>query len=175
MTLGDTKLWRSSLLALTVAAGLTAGVSAASADGPPSFGAPWNTWSGLYGGVHVGSADTGWDDGIIGGVQIGKNWQSGKIVYGIEGDLSLSGGDGIDWIGTVRGRLGYLLTPGILVYGTAGFGFVDFQGGNETDLVLGVGVEGKLTDATTVRLEYLSFDDTNIDVVRLGVNWKLNW
>jgi outer membrane immunogenic protein len=176
MTLGDTKqLWRSSLLALTVAAGIAAGTTGAAADGLPSVGKSWHAWSGLYGGISLGSLDAGWDDGFAAGVQIGKNWQSGKIVYGLEGDLSFTGTDFIDWIGTVRGRLGYLLAPSILVYGTAGFGHVNFEGGSETDLVLGVGVETKLTQATTVRLEYLNFDDTNIDVVRLGVNWKLNW
>jgi outer membrane immunogenic protein len=30
---------------------------------------------------------------------------------------------GIDWLGTVRGRLGYLWTPTLLVYGTGGFAY----------------------------------------------------
>jgi outer membrane immunogenic protein len=30
---------------------------------------------------------------------------------------------GVDWLGTVRGRLGYLLTPTLLVYGTGGFAY----------------------------------------------------
>src|SRR5271165_4042808 len=30
---------------------------------------------------------------------------------------------GIDWIGTVRGRAGYLFTPTLLVYGTAGLAY----------------------------------------------------
>jgi outer membrane immunogenic protein len=173
MTLG-----RSSLLALAVVTGLAAGAPIAAADGPGKgfLDTPWRSWSGLYGGVNVGSIDAWWDDGFIGGVQLGKNWQSGKIVYGIEGDLSLSGADSVDWVGTIRGRLGYLLSPGILVYGTAGVGFVDFaHGGNETELVLGFGVEGKISETTTLRLEYLNFDDTDIDVVRVGLNWKLNW
>lgn len=172
-------MWRSSLLAMAVVSGLAGGATLAAADGPGGGRAefpniPW-TWSGLYVGLHAGSADAGFDDGLLGGVQIGRNWQSGKIVYGLEGDLSFTGTDYIDWMGTVRGRLGYLLAPSLLVYGTAGFGHVNFEGGSETDLVLGVGVETKLTQATTVRLEYLSFDDTEIDVVRLAVNWKLNW
>jgi outer membrane immunogenic protein len=151
----------------------------AAADGPPRSSdwgtTPWS-WTGLYGGVHVGSIDSWWDSGFVGGVQIGKNWQSGKIVYGIEGDISVSGADGIDWTGTLRGRLGYLMSPSILLYGTAGIGFINFEhGGNESELVLGLGVEGKLTDTTTVRLEYLNFTDTNADVVRVGINWKLNW
>jgi outer membrane immunogenic protein len=176
MTLG-----RSGLLALTLAAAMAAGAPMAAADGPPSkdadwIGTPWHSWTGLYGGVHVGSIDAWWDSGFVGGVQIGKNWQAGKIVYGLEADLSVSGTDGIDWVGTVRGRLGYLVNQSILVYGTAGLGFIDFdRGGSETEFVYGLGIEGKLTEATTLRLEYLAFSDTDVDVVRVGVNWKLNW
>jgi outer membrane immunogenic protein len=170
-------LWRSSLRALVVSAGLAGGATLAAADGPgggfPNI--PW-TWTGFYAGVHVGSADTGWDDGLIGGVQVGRNWQSGKIIYGLEGDVSLSDTDFIDWFATVRGRVGYLISPNILAYGTAGLGFVNFDhGGNESEFVVGLGVEGKLTETTSVRLEYLNFTDTDIDMVRVGVNWKFNW
>src|SRR5262245_50062196 len=95
-------LWRNSLLALTVGASMIGGANLAVADGPnaqwPNI--PW-TWNGLYGGVHLGNADAGGDDGLIGGVQIGKNWQSGQIVYGLEGDISFSDAEGIDWFGTV--------------------------------------------------------------------------
>ena len=170
-------LWRSSLLAVTMSVGLIGGASLAAADGPSMGGAQWPnipwTWTGLYGGVHLGNADTGGDDGLVGGVQIGKNWQSGQIIYGLEGDISFSGADGIDWMGTVRGRLGYLLSPSILAYGTAGIGLIDFEsGGTETEFVYGVGVEGKLTGTTTVRLEYLGFSDSEVDVIRAGVNFK---
>jgi outer membrane immunogenic protein len=178
-------LWRSSLLALSVSAGLLGGATLAAADGPGGRGAEWPnipwTWTGLYGGVHVGSADAGRDDALVGGVQLGRNWQSGKMIYGIEGDVSLSDSDGIDWMGTVRGRLGYLISPSILAYGTAGLGMINFAdhhghgGGDETELVLGVGIEGKLTQSTSVRLEYLNFTDTDIDVIRAGMNWKFNW
>jgi outer membrane immunogenic protein len=173
-------MWRSSLLALTAAAGLAGGATLAAADGLPGGrggewpNIPW-TWTGLYGGVHVGSADAG-DDALVGGVQLGRNWQSGHMVYGIEGDISLSDSDDIDWMGTVRGRLGYLFSPSILGYGTAGLGMINFaHGGDETELVLGLGVEGKLTQATSVRLEYLNFTDSDINVVRAGLNWKFNW
>ena len=30
---------------------------------------------------------------------------------------------GLDWIGTVRGRVGYLVTPTILLFGTGGFAY----------------------------------------------------
>lgn len=86
-------------------------------------------------------------NGAIGGVQIGYNVQSGSLVYGIEADFSgLSnnrsehnlinfGGAGlfginktnaIDWLGTVRGRLG-LAVDRTLIYGTAGVAFGHVQ------------------------------------------------
>lgn len=173
------RLWRSGLLALTVATGMAAGASLAAADGP-SKGAewpniPWRTWQGVYGGIHAGSVDAWWDDGLAAGIQIGRNWQAGNIVYGIEGDVSLSGADSLDWMATARGRLGYLLTPSLLLYGTAGVGLVDTEwDGTETDFVYGLGVESKLTRTTTVRLEYLGYSDTDVDVVRVGLNFKLN-
>ena len=39
-------------------------------------------WQGLYAGVHVGFSD---GDGILGGGQVGYNWQSGRVVYGLRG------------------------------------------------------------------------------------------
>jgi outer membrane immunogenic protein len=171
-------IWRSSLLALTVAAAMAAGANLAAADGPRTSdrwpNIPW-TWTGLYGGVHLGSADAGRDDDFIGGVQLGHNWQAGKLIYGLEGDISISGADSVDWIGTVRGRLGYLINPSILVYGTAGLGMVDTEHDSETDFVYGLGVEGMLTQATTVRLEYIGFSDADVDVIRAGLNFKFNW
>ena len=172
--------WRRSLLALAVAVGMVAGASLATADGPSKKGGDWPnipwSWQGLYGGVHVGNAETHWDDGWVGGVQLGRNWQSGKVVYGLEGDISFSGADSVDWFATVRGRLGYLIHPSMLVYGTAGLGLVDFANhGTETEFVYGVGIEGRLTQATTVRLEYIGFSDSDVDIVRVGLNFKLNW
>jgi outer membrane immunogenic protein len=171
--------WRRTLLALAASVGMVASAALAIADGPskgdwPNI--PW-TWQGLYGGVHIGNASTNWDDGLVAGLQLGRNWQSGKIVYGVEGDISFSGNDSIDWMGTVRGRLGYLISSNILIYGTAGVGFVDTSrhGGTDAEFVAGVGIETKLTQATTVRLEYLNFSDSDIDVVRVGLNFKLNW
>jgi outer membrane immunogenic protein len=173
-------MWRSSLLALTVAAGLAGGATVAAADGLSRGGEwpniPWS-WAGLYAGVNIGNADSGRDDGLVGGVQLGRNWQNGKIIYGLEGDVSMSDSDDINWFATARGRLGYLFSPSILVYGTAGVGLVDFESRHgdddtNTEFVAGVGVEGKLTQSTTVRLEYLNFSDSDTDVLRAGVNWK---
>jgi outer membrane immunogenic protein len=136
-------------------------------------------WQGLYGGVHIGSVDAGNDDGLVGGVQVGYNWQAGTIVYGLEADLSLSGADHVDWLATARGRLGYLLQPRLMVYGTAGLSLVNDRE-TDTGFAYGVGVEGKLTNTTSARLEYLQLtNDTahgdGISVVRAGLNIKLGW
>ena len=89
-------------------------------------------------------------NGFLGGLHAGANWQSGKIVVGLEADLSstnikgssahtasltlpgmlhtgtaaLSGA--FDLLGTDRVRLGYLVTPNVLVYGTGGLAWTRF-------------------------------------------------
>ncbi len=88
-------------------------------------------------------------DGFIGGGQIGYNWQYGNnFVLGGEADIqglatgasagrgatavpfgantfltNLSATRGLDYFGTVRGRLGYLVTPTLLLYGTGGVAY----------------------------------------------------
>ena len=77
------------------------------------------------------------------------------------------------WAASLRARLGYLVTPGTLVYGTAGWAWskldmnVDFIGFTASDSVAingfqgGVGVETALTPNLHARLEYLqTFYDT---------------
>jgi outer membrane immunogenic protein len=91
--------------------------------------------------------------GVIGGAQLGYNWQTGAIVAGLEADIQGSGTkspvrrspffniDGnrfipgeflstekeLSWLGTVRGRLGATVTPDLLLYATGGlaYGHVD--------------------------------------------------
>jgi outer membrane immunogenic protein len=96
--------------------------------------------------------NNGNNGGFIGGGQIGYNWQAfNSFVLGVEADIQgiagNSGGrsfvtaapafDGInsnyigvhsargnlDYLGTVRGRLGWLFTPTMLVYGTGGLAY----------------------------------------------------
>ena len=88
--------------------------------------------------------------GFIGGGQFGYNRQFNNWVAGFEADIqgvassrasgasnatvALADGSGtvssnlsatkaIDYLGTVRGRLGWLATPGLLVYGTGGLAY----------------------------------------------------
>lgn len=82
--------------------------------------------------------------GVIGGLQLGYNWQfNPKWVLGFETDFQGSGIKGsatssnptafgapiapveekINWFGTVRARLGYLPTENLLVFVTGGFAY----------------------------------------------------
>jgi outer membrane immunogenic protein len=199
---------RGRMLALAMAAaGLAATPAVADnrGGGPHYYGQPYPlSWHGSYAGVHLGFGD---GDGVVGGGQVGYNWQSGRFVYGIEGDFSFSSmeeeasgcipgagcvfaGASLDWLATVRGRVGYLIDPRILAYATAGFGIAAWSAeagitgpafedtrirfdGTETDFVFGLGVEGKINEAMTARLEFLGFSDFDIDIVRVGLNFKL--
>src|SRR5262249_37415949 len=81
-------------------------------------------------------------DGQFVGAQIGWTWRSGLIVYGVEVDIqgglreSITGtfpnpdgiipidgtaSLGVDWFATLRGRLGVLVNPNLLVYATGGW------------------------------------------------------
>src|SRR5581483_8938709 len=61
--------------------------------------------------THLG----GHPSGILGGAQIGYNWQASAFVFGLETDIQLSGADDTfapykfsnPWFGTLRGRIGY--------------------------------------------------------------------
>jgi outer membrane immunogenic protein len=91
------------------------------------------------------------DDGFIGGGQIGYNFQfANSWVAGLEADFQgttakgnataanavgivgfpansigtgLSTEKNLEFFGTVRGRIGFLITPALLVYGTGGFAY----------------------------------------------------
>ena len=109
----------------------------------------------------------------------GHNWQSGRWVYGIEGDLSLTNifadSDEItcfpfacrtvlNKFATLRGRLGYLLSPDLLVYATTGVKYGKLKHENflfgsvtntATGAVFGVGLERKITPLWTLKGEYI--------------------
>ena len=117
--------------------------------------------------------------GVVGGGQVGYNYQFNSFVIGAETDFqgtSITGGHqgnyaglydspypnsntgvlsplvtgnggnlGLPWFGTVRGRVGYLVTPTLLLYGTGGFaygGVTAFQRSNtSTGWTAGGGIE----------------------------------
>lgn len=111
----------------------------------------------------------------------------------------------LQWFGTVRGRVGILATPKVLFYGTGGLAFGEIKttgtmsgftpagvavasvASNSTTRAgwtAGVGVEGKITQNWSAKLEYLYIDLStsqfaitgvsngySASVVRAGVNY----
>jgi outer membrane immunogenic protein len=136
--------------------------------------------------------------GGVFGFQFGHNWQWGPVVGGLEIDFSGANIKGsttfnefefndrqtfnqeqkIDALASARGRLGYLIFPNWLFYGTAGIGWahsrfnlnqvdIDLKSqpfetntlfANEFGWVAGVGVEWKLAEHWLLRGEWLHYD-----------------
>lgn len=172
--------------------------------------APVATWNGCYAGIAGG---WGWadvtgthiDGGNVGGT-LGCNVQMNNWVYGIEGDALWSDirdtEPGLfkfkqDFLGSVRGRLGVLITPTALLYGTGGLGIghlsLNGLGGNaginfddtHVGWVAGGGLEWMVAENWTAKVEYLhygftvkdgSFGSANYDVdaVRVGLNYRFS-
>lgn len=100
----------------------------------------------------------------------GYNWRvAPRWVLGAEGEVEpgLSTADfRLDWTGALRGRVGYLLTPATMLYGTAGWLISGFKTTSEfSNLVqipgqavhaaeIGGGIETALTDHWAARFEY---------------------
>lgn len=150
---------------------------------------PLNTWSGPYAGVTLGygfngeveGATSGVEtEGLLGGVFAGYNYQmENGIVAGVEADVGYNGMDG-DAGGTqvrggaegsLRARLGYAITPDILVYGTAGGAAQSLRvteaGASDRNAMLGwtagVGTDVAVTDQVFGRIEYRYTDFGNQD------------
>src|SRR3954453_11855415 len=158
------------LAALGSASALAADLAPRAYSKAPMMAAPVSTWQGFYIGGNVGygwgrgnTSSTGglggfidiapWSNdtnpkGVLGGAQIGYNWQAGSFVTGLEADIQGAGIKGsfkspffdldtnsvvpgefisanqkLSWFGTVRGRLGVTVTPDLLLYGTGGLAY----------------------------------------------------
>src|SRR5262245_39463753 len=107
-----------------------------------SWGQSKNDRTGTLIGLGVNVQESQNVDGVIGGVQTGYNYQFGTWVFGLETDIQASGQKGgstfpvlalpptalttdhkLQWFGTTRPRLGFLATPNLLLYGTAGVAY----------------------------------------------------
>jgi len=171
----------------------------------PLYAAPIFNWSGFYVGGNIGyswgrssetsvltnsagtvlftEAETSSLNGIVGGAQVGDNWQIRNFVWGIEADIHgadekvgpafvcpagvcvpagslavvpVTMNQKIDWFGTVRGRAGVAVTPAVLLYATGGFAY----GEVDTREVIAPVAFSKTTinAGWTARLEYLYVD-----------------
>ncbi|MGD9545726.1 MAG: outer membrane protein [Methylocystis sp.] len=145
------------------------------------------------GGTGVFSSNSG---GFIGGGQVGYNWQfyNGKVLAGVEADIqgiaysnnnrnyvsavpvfgpfsvvsAMSARKSLDYLGTVRGRLGWLFTPTLLVYGTGGLAY----GGVNLNVAGFQGVTPDFAPFATVGFPGGSFSDTRVGyTVGGGLEW----
>ena len=173
-----------------------AGTGSAYAAPPPPPAAAIYNWTGWYVGGNVGyswgTADSSYTDprfhpgptsfsgtehldGVIGGGQVGYNWElSTNWVWGLEADLQASGERGsrsyasdcegtlagvscaqsqsakILWFGTVRARAGILVNPSLWLYATGGlaYGGVNASGSvNITNIPISWTYSGSGTNA----------------------------
>jgi outer membrane immunogenic protein len=156
-------------------------------------------WTGFYVG---GNAGWGWGSalgtdpsGYLIGLQAGYNFQyASGLLAGVETDIAITGLDAtgaggtvsLDYLGTVRGRLGYTVDR-FLVYGTGGLAY----GGGEVTLgglpnskthigwTIGAGVEAFIAPNITARLEYLFADlgrenyTTILGQARVGIDTSI--
>ena len=188
---------------------------------PAAIYQPAFTWSGFYVGVQAGY---GWGDteatsdpfaqsfdystdGWLGGAHAGFNWQASSFVIGVETDLELADltGDGIgtlgsshsteiEWLGSLRGRLGYAVDR-TLFYATGGLAYGDVAisgpgysySDTRTGWTAGAGIEHAFAPNTTARIEYRYTDlgsgdfsdggvtddsDVTFSAIRAGLSWK---
>jgi outer membrane immunogenic protein len=206
---------RSFILAIGLLSGLST-IPAVAADMPVK--APARTpvevaynWTGFYIGAHVGGVWGNKDlnrvslpgipnapepfgshdvSGVIGGGQIGFNWQTGRLVLGIEAQVSWTNADGehviqpaqdtrarteLNWFGTAAVRVGYTWDRA-LIYLKGGAAWIDedyFLSQVQTGELLatasetrwgwmvGAGVELALSGNWSAKLEYNYMDFGN--------------
>jgi outer membrane immunogenic protein len=133
--------------------------------------------SATFAGVPVGGGSPNLD-GVVGGGQIGYNWQANAWVFGLEADIQGTSEDGsssasqtvtlpgvfiaaaptatgtlnytdkLPWFGTVRGRIGFLPAPNWLIYGTGGLAYGEVD--TNTTLTVGALAAGNNFDTTRV-------------------------
>jgi outer membrane immunogenic protein len=147
-------------------------------------------WTGFYAGANLGAEfmrDSATNAGVnqklnsgslMGGVQAGYNFQSGPIVYGVEGDIgygrpsktrtfgsnTVKASQGVN--GTLRARVGYTVDRA-LIYGTGGLAVANIETKavnsgvtqkNDTTragYAVGAGVEYAVANNISVKGEYL--------------------
>ena len=206
------------LLALGVASAAAADLprrEAMPTKGMVYMAPPYN-WTGFYVGINggggwgksdysapfsTGSFDT--SGGLVGGT-LGYNWQMGQTVFGIESDLDWTNFRGSsaclgtscetrnNYLGTVRGRLGYAIDR-FMPYVTGGAAFGNIKTsiagvGDASDSkvgwTVGGGLEAAIAGPWTAKIEYLYVDLGNggsiagsdasfhTNIVRAGLNYR---
>jgi len=152
---------------------------------------------------------------FIGGGQVGWNYQWGRrLLIGLEADIQgLTGGAGTanlvstnsatsffkgqGTVGTVRGRLGYLINPALLLYGTGGLAYGqgtvsanyfgiwtlapknvvnvqlnDYQTSTLTGFTIGGGAEWEFLPRWSVKAEYLYYNLGSLQTPGVQLNYN---
>lgn len=174
------RAWKSLVTAAATGLGLALSISLANAadvyeggslKDSPADATPYIGWAGFYAGGHLGGV---WDDSedaelfddtaFTAGIHGGYNWQMSDVfVAGLEADLGFV--DDVDYLASIRGRLGYTTGP-MLAYVTGGIAFIGFDDDvfgddAETGYVIGAGLDYKLRDNWSIGGDalYYGFDD----------------
>ena len=144
----------------------------------PVFSGP--NWTGAYGGVQLGYADTdtnvsGSNDGFIGGLTGGYDYDLGNVVIGggIDYDFAdisvANGATNLENVFRAKLRGGYKIGNGLL-YGTGGYALAETDTlGSEDGYFIGAGYEHLVTQNFSVGGELLyhefdNFSGTAVDV-----------
>lgn len=113
-------------------------------------------WSGFYAGVYGGVQNGETNETQYGlGAQAGVNAQFDFYLLGAEVAVhGLSGDVGETSYGQILGRAGLVVTDDVVVYAAGGYG-IDLGTPDESDALLGGGVELAVTDNVSVEAQYL--------------------
>jgi len=159
-----------SILALTAAVPAFAGSLAEPVVEPAPVApmapiAPASLWGGFYAGAQVGGVFTDKpsdQDEWLGGVHLGWQGVSNKIVYGIEGDYNYAdvkfSGDKMDNLSHIKAKLGYDLGKS-LIYVTAGGAYANVDHvGDEWGWAAGAGYDYMIAPNVSLGAEVLYND-----------------
>jgi outer membrane immunogenic protein len=199
-----------SLIALALSAGSALAADLPYRKEEPVYVAPPPpavTWNGVYAGANIGGgwgAGSGnsnyWNvfglnggvtnhlgGGVLGGLQVGYNYSLTPLfLVGLETDFqgtsmpAFTGAGGLDWFGTLRGRVGVTIMPTLLIYGTGGFAYGEFRSGVtqsdaiQTGWTAGGGVEWMFMPNWSAKLEYLYSDISGGDVNGFNAGFGIN-
>jgi len=146
----------------------------------------WSRWrtDTRVAGVLIGREASKLNGGLA-GLQLGFNWQTGNMVYGVETDITGSAQkastvvagitftEKVRWFGTTRLRAGYA-ADNWLFYATGGLAYTGLEGSvaaagvsataraTKLGWTIGAGVEQAFSRNWTWRLEYLYVDAAKI-------------
>jgi outer membrane immunogenic protein len=175
-------LLSSALMIAAISTASAADLSRPYTKAPPPPAPVMFSWTGFYLGLNIGgkwatadqtvtgpattvtfTGDT--NSSVIGGGQLGYNWQTGAWVFGIEGDIDAQDfhrdrvvataigpfipGDAFSveskWQASLRGRIGYAAWDRTLLYVTGGVAFTNIKG---TASLVGLGTFSNDTTVT---------------------------